>query len=232
MQGENEEFPEFSEASQKNTSSESDRMEDSDGRQARDSALAKKEQGRRSASKEKSFEKLEFKQEPIALRTRLQVDKIPKLSTLTKGRKGSGRKRSATKPLEGEEEEENVECAKCAQVRGQWVDFKKTRDFSSIHSVLKHWLLFLLTMYLVWKPDAKLAPFELPDEYIFTWHEFKGLELRRRKDKTLFLYIFVNENDTNQTWSVLVRFDEFWHCFTQARTSWMITEINGLIESK
>ena len=109
---------------------------------------------------------------------------------------------------------------------------QKTRDFSSIHSVLKHWLLLLITMHLVWKPDAKLTPFELPNMYMYTWHEFKGSELRRKKDKTLCFYIFVNENDTNQTWNVLVRFDEFWQCFTQARTSRMITEINGLIESK
>ena len=56
--------------------------------------------------------------------------------------------------------------------------------------------------------------------------------VEKEKDKTLFFYIFVNENDSNHIWNVLVRFDEFWQCFTQARTSWTITEINGLIESK
>ena len=93
MQGENEEFLGFSEASQKNTSSESDRMEDSDGREARASASAMKEQGGRSVSKEKSFEELESKLEPVARRTRFHADKVPKLlTTPTKGRRGSGRK--------------------------------------------------------------------------------------------------------------------------------------------
>ena len=42
----------------------------------------------------------------------------------------------------------------------------------------------------------------------------------------------MNENDTNQIWNVLVRFDEFWQCFTQARTSGQITKISGLLTSK
>ena len=123
-------------------------MEDSDGREAREALSFER----------KPIEELESKTEPVARRTRFHADKVPKLSTTpTKGRRGSGRKRSATKPLEGEEEEEHVECAKCAQMRGQWVEYKKTRAFRSIHSVLKHWLLLLITMHRVWKPDAKLT---------------------------------------------------------------------------
>ena len=54
----------------------------------------------------------------------------------------------------------------------------------------------------------------------------------RKKDKTLFFNSFVYENDSNHIWNVLVRFDEFWQCFTQARTSGLITKINGLLASK
>ena len=105
-------------------------------------------------------------------------------------------------------------------------EFQKTQDLSSIHSVLKHWLLLLVTTYLVWKQDAKLTPFELPEVYMYTWHEFKDLELKQKKDKTLFFNIFVYENDSNHIWN------EFWQCFTQARTSGLITKINGLLASK
>ena len=77
MQGENEEFLGLP---QKNTSSDSDRMEDSDGRDARDKAAARKE-------RERTPEKPEFKQEPYDLRTR-HGKRIPKIST-PKGKKGS-----------------------------------------------------------------------------------------------------------------------------------------------
>ena len=101
MQREVEEFPEFSETSQKgNASSESDRdMVDSDSREALASASAKREQGESSVLREEPFVELESKQGPVAHRTRFHSDKIPKLPTTpTKGKRGS-RKRSAPKPL-------------------------------------------------------------------------------------------------------------------------------------
>ena len=209
MQGESEEFPEFSEMSQKgNASSGSDRdMEDSDSREAIASSLARKEKGEGSVSKEEPSEELELKEQgPVASRTRFHsTDRAPKPPTTpTRGKRGTGkRKLPAPRPQEEDEEEENVECASCARARGQWVNFKKTRDVRFIHSVLKHWLLLLVTMHLVWKQDAKLTPSELPDLYMYTWHEFKGLALRRKKEKLSF-YIFVKENEMNPVWNVLV----------------------------
>ena len=172
MQGEGEEFPEFSEKSGKgNASSGSDRdMEDSDSREAIASSLARKEKGEGSVSKEEPFEELESKKQgPVASRTRFHsTDRAPKPPTTPT--RGKGDREKGNYPLldlRRDEDEDNVECASCAQVRGQWVNFKKTRDVRFIHSVLKHWLLLIVTMHLVWKQDARLTPFELPDVYMY-----------------------------------------------------------------
>ena len=91
MQREGEEFPEFSETSQKgNAPSESDRdVVDSDSREAI-ASLERKEKGESSVSKEVPFEELEsITPGPVASRTRFHSERIPKLPTTpTKGKGG------------------------------------------------------------------------------------------------------------------------------------------------